>query len=89
MTRRALGDVFGISEQAVYEWEVKSKRPDFEKLPKLARALKVPIAWLIEGNGDPPPENDPRVRIETLSDEQRAMLEQFLKFLEDQKPKVA
>jgi len=89
MTRPQLAAHWGITEQAIYEWEVKDKRPDFDKLPKLARALKVPIAWLIEGDGPPPSPDDARVRIESLSDEKRAMLEQFLKFLEDRKPNVA
>lgn len=89
MTRRALGAVFGISEQAVYEWEARGKRPDFEKLPTLARTLKVPIAWLLEGKGAPPSPDDPQVRIEALNDDQRAMLDQFLRFLQDQKHKVA
>jgi transcriptional regulator with XRE-family HTH domain len=89
MTRAELATHFNITEQAIYEWEVKERRPDFDKLPKLARLLKVPLGWLIDGKGAPPSPNDPRVRIEALSDEKRAMLEQFLNFLEEQKPNVA
>ncbi len=89
MTRPELAAHFNITEQAVYEWEAKDKRPDFGKLPTLARALKVPLAWLVDGKGPPPSPDDPEVRIEALSDEKRAMLNQFLKFLEDQKPNAA
>lgn len=90
MTRPQLAVHFDITEQAIYEWEVKEKRPDFDKLTKLARVLKVPLAWLIDGKGSPPSPDDPRVRIENLPDEQRDMLEQFLKFLENtRKPNVA
>lgn len=67
MTQAKLGGCFGISAQAVSAWEREEGYPDLGKMPALAKALKVPIGWLIEGGGPVPDESDLAVQIEALS----------------------
>lgn len=77
MSKVALAAKMGVTKQAVQAWEdpgEKGRRPDSNKLPKLARVLKVPIAWLLEGDGAPPPPDVLEAAIESLSASQRALV---------------
>lgn len=71
MTQDMLGGVFGITGKAVSQWELDTTAPHRNKLPKLARTLKVPLAWLSEGKGAPPQPDDLVVRLEALQDQDR------------------
>lgn len=66
MKQRELAAEFGLTIQAISGWERDDSTPEFEKLPKLRKLLKVPFAWLLAGNGDPPPENDPTTAMDDL-----------------------
>jgi transcriptional regulator with XRE-family HTH domain len=80
-TQKEIGDKFGITDQAVSSWERDLTVPELDKIPELARYLKVPCAWLLEGVGAPPPPNALEVRIEQLSPGQRAMLDAMIETL--------
>lgn len=54
LTQEKLGERLGVTKQAVSGWERETERPDIENLPGLSRELKVPLEWLLDGNGDPP-----------------------------------
>lgn len=77
-----LASKFGITKQAVREWEIGKSKPAFERLPKLAQVLEVPIRWLLAGSGPPPQLDALEALIDGLSAEQRAsligMIETFL-----------
>lgn len=64
MTQGALGARFGISDKAVSAWERDETEPEWNKIPELRRVLRVTYAWLLEGDGQPPDQNDPRVLLD-------------------------
>lgn len=49
MTQLELGASVGAGARAVRFWESNSKLPDLDRLRDIARALKVALAWLLEG----------------------------------------
>src|SRR5258705_8322249 len=57
VTQQEIAGAFGITVQAVSGWERDEAIPDFDKLSKLRRKLKVPLDWLVEGETPPPAEN--------------------------------
>lgn len=81
-TQPKLASKFGISKQAVFQWEMEGKQPAFEKLPRLAEVLQVPIRWLLSGSGPPPEDDGLESLIDGLSPAQRrsliGMIETFL-----------
>lgn len=87
--QRDIGDAFGITDKAVSSWERDESIPDLDKIGKLARLLQVPIAWLIEGAGAPPPPDHLYVRIEALEPAERAMLTAIIDALPKRRGKVA
>ena len=87
--QRDIADEFGISDKAVSSWERDETLPDLIKMPKLARKLKVPVAWLLEGPGAPPAPDDVMVRVETLGPDERALLSAMIEALHRQRGKVA
>lgn len=50
LTLQQVGDIFGISRGAVASWERGDTRPDSDKLPALARALKTSTHYLLTGD---------------------------------------
>ena len=50
-TQQAVADHFGISREAVSQWESEDTRPRSAKLSELARFLGVHLAWLMDGFG--------------------------------------
>lgn len=84
LTQKVIADAFDMTDQAVSEWERDASRPDLDKIPKLARLLKVPTAWLLSGNGDPPAPDSLEVQIERLPAAQRAMLSAMIETLNRQ-----
>ena len=81
LTQADIGGAFGITYQAVSAWERDIDRPDHDRLPKLARLLRVPILWLLEGTGAPPDPDDLETLIDGLTADQRgtvrAVIESF------------
>lgn len=62
---------FEITPQAVSQWEKDEDRPDWQKMPKLARLLRIPLIWLMAGEGPPPAPDDPMVLFELIGDHDR------------------
>lgn len=88
-TQKDIGDKFGITDKAVSGWERDESAPELEKMPKLARELQVPLEWLLEGVGAPPPPDDLRVRIEALPPADRQMLGLMIETLTNKRGQVA
>lgn len=82
MTQDELGQVFGITGQAVSQWEREKERPDPDKLPKLRGALKVTYSWLLEGAGDPPSPDDPAVALDSLTNAQQEAVAAYIQTLQ-------
>lgn len=66
LTLEQVGEHFGISKQAVRDWETKKDgQPSADKLAKLREILKVTFVWLLEGGDTAPPSpDDPEVLLE-------------------------
>lgn len=63
MKQKDVADTFGISSQAVSQWEAGRTRPDSRRLANLARMFNVRLEWLLEESGpmalnDSPPSAD-------------------------------
>jgi transcriptional regulator with XRE-family HTH domain len=90
VTQRHVADAFSISDKAVSAWERDDTIPELSRLPTLARLLKVPVAWLLEGTGEPPPSpDDLEVRIEMLSPAERAIVIATVDAMHRQRGEVA
>lgn len=72
-TQAEIGARFGITDKAVSAWERDATIPDLAKIAELARLLRVPCNWLLEGHGQPPPPDALEVRIEQLSPADRVL----------------
>lgn len=51
MKQKDVAEYFGISSQAVSQWEADRTRPDSHRLAKLARLFAVQLEWLLDGSG--------------------------------------
>ena len=51
LTQEQLAERFGISTQAVQQWETGRSAPERDRLPELAQALGVSLLWLAFGIG--------------------------------------
>jgi transcriptional regulator with XRE-family HTH domain len=81
VTQLQIATAFRVSEQAVSGWERDEHIPELDKIPRLARLLKVPSAWLLEGKGPPPPPDALESVMDQLDDEGRALLMEMAKTL--------
>lgn len=75
VTQAGLAGAFKVTDKAVSAWERDETVPELDKIAKLARALKVPAIWLLEGKGPPPPPEALESVMDRLDPEQRSMLE--------------
>lgn len=76
MTQPIVAKEFGVKVQAVSNWERDVDSPGIDRLMPLARLLEVPVEWLLEGKGPPPPAKSEVVEVDiaTLDPELQAML---------------
>ena len=88
-TQAQIGAAFGVTVQAVSGWERDETIPELAKIAKLARMLKVPCAWLLDGSGPPPPPDALEVRIERLRPRERAMIGAMIDTIQNQRDDVA
>lgn len=51
LTQEQLADRFGISSQAVQQWETGRSKPEHDRIPELATILNVNVLWLAFGIG--------------------------------------
>lgn len=51
LNQKDVAQQFGISSQAISQWESERTRPDSLKLAKLARLFHVRLEWLLDGSG--------------------------------------
>lgn len=63
---------FGVTVQAVSNWETDKDFPGFGRIPELRRILRVTYSWLLEGDGPPPDPLDPLVLLEDKLSEEYA-----------------
>lgn len=88
-TQAKVAEQLKITDQAVSQWERDKTIPELERIPKLARELKVPVAWLLEGEGEPPGPEDVQVLVETLSPAERGLLSATIHALRAQRGRAA
>lgn len=86
VTQRQVAEAFNISDKAVSGWECDADRPDIDKALPLARLLKVPVDWLLGGEGDPPDPNHPQVAWESLPSAQQDLLGAVIRTLQKRPP---
>jgi transcriptional regulator with XRE-family HTH domain len=86
------GDIakhFNITDKAVSAWERDATVPELDRIAKLARILKVPANWLLEGKGPPPSPDALEAVMEQLDPESRALLEAMAQTLLKQRGAAA
>lgn len=75
MTQKDVGRHFGVTYQAVSQWERDEDIPEVGKIADLAELLKVPCVWLLKGTGEPPPPEALEAKLDTLMPSERAIIE--------------
>lgn len=89
MTQADVGEHFGISDKAVSGWERGDSMPELDKIAKLARLLKVPSSWLLEGRGAPPPPDSVETGLEMLDQDGRDLVASMVQTLLKQRGAAA
>ena len=88
MTQERLGEILGVSSQAVSQWEKWPRkggtRPDIDKLPEIAKALEVSVDWLVTGHEAALDPEGPWTLWKLLKPAQRPLAISLLKTLVDQ-----
>ena len=56
LSQEALGEMLGVSRQAIYKWESDSTLPEIEKLVALSRIFSVTVGWLLGVEEEPAPD---------------------------------
>jgi transcriptional regulator with XRE-family HTH domain len=84
-TQEEIGKYFGVSDKAVSAWERDDTIPELDKVAKLARILRVPCIWLLEGGSPPPPIDSFEVQFEQLSEADQAVVSAMLAALQKQR----
>ena len=87
ISQEVVADELGITKQAVSGWERDREIPEVPKLMPLARKLKVPIEWLLDGRGDPPEEEDETLN--GLTPTERAAAMSFIEVMRRRQQQVA
>ena len=75
-SQEALGELLGVSRQAIYKWESDTAVPEIEKLLALSKLFGVSVDWLLgAAERDTSPETAPQ---EELTDAQLRMVEEIV-----------
>lgn len=80
---------FGVTDKAVSAWERDDTVPDLDKIAKLAKVLKVPCIWLLEGAGAPPAPDAIEVTIEGLRPSERALVAAMIETIQSKRDSAA
>ena len=59
MKQKDVAEHFGISSQAISQWEAERTRPDSQRLARLARLFHVRLEWLLDESGPMVSEGSP------------------------------
>lgn len=88
-TQAEIGTHFGVTDKAVSAWERDDTIPELDKIAKLAKLLKIPALWLLEGQGSPPDPDSLESEIEQLAPHQRAVVRAMVEALSKARDSVA
>jgi transcriptional regulator with XRE-family HTH domain len=88
-TQGEVGAHFGVTDKAVSSWERDLTIPEFDKIAKLAKLLKVPCIWLLEGGSEPPEQDALEVTIEQLGPSERALVAAMIQTIRKTRDQVA
>lgn len=89
MTQGDLGKFFDITDKAVSGWERDDTLPALGRIVEIARILKVPTAWLLDGKGPPPHPDSIEAEIDSLDPQERAFMASMLRHYRQERGKVA
>lgn len=88
-TQTDVGAHFGVTDKAVSAWERDETVPELDKIAKLAKLLKVPCIWLLDGAGDPPAVDAIEVSLERLNPAERALISAMIETIRKERDDVA
>lgn len=80
---------FRVTDKAVSAWERDETVPELDKIAKLAKLLKVPCIWLLEGTGEPPAPDALEVALEDLKPSERAVVAATIQALRKERTSAA
>jgi len=70
LSQEGLGELLGVSRQAIYKWESDTTLPEIDKLIALSRTFRVSVGWLL-GEEETPSEGE-------LNDQQLRMVQEIV-----------
>jgi len=76
LTQEELGTAIDVAKASIARWETTSRNPGGSALVALSKALKVPLEWLVAGQGPPPDSSEDKL-VQLVKD-RRARLRQIL-----------
>lgn len=76
LTQEELGNAVDAAKASIARWETTSRNPGGSALVALSKALKVPLEWLVAGQG-PPPDSAEDKLVQLVKD-RRARMRQIL-----------
>ena len=88
-TQSDIAGHFNVSDKAVSAWERDETVPELDKIAKLAKLLRIPCLWLLEGHGQPPAPDALEVIIEDLRPAERAVIQATIQAFRKQRDNVA
>lgn len=87
LSQEVVAEALGVTKQAVSGWERGRETPEVPRLMPIARRLKVPVEWLLDGHGDPPEEaSDP---LNGITPDERAAAMSFIEVMRRRQQQVA
>ena len=76
LTQEELGTAIDVAKASIARWETTSRNPGGSALVALSKALKVPLEWLVAGQGPPPDSSEDKL-VQLVKD-RRARLRHLL-----------
>lgn len=77
-SQEALGDLLGVSRQAIYKWESDAALPEIEKLLGLSKLFGVSVDWLLGAVEQDAPQEQGAPSQEDMTDAQLHMVEEIV-----------
>lgn len=92
LTMKKLGELVGVTESAIGQYETGRRKPDYEMLLRISEALDSSVDELLNGKKIPVTKSDGQkldiIDLSQLTDDQRKLIEDVLRLNDQQRSAV-